>query len=349
MLLVRVCVTEFAFRRGPSPADDGTFASDLRRWVTLGAPRLLVGARQRPTSHGRVIEVGNLEGLRGVAVPTLQRGPSKPELPGVDVVVTSAAITRNTPVARAASGFSVLGGRVMAAIALRRGMRPQERPDTVVNLGEVPSAGIMAVCTASLRHLLRKLIPMRIGMAIAAGFLGYLQIDARARSRMAGGARRSHVLAKERERRCCVEVGTKKSRMKPARRVAWLAFTTVGRSEFAPVPIQMAICAPRKGEFAEPSIGREIRSVTAGASGLGVTAGQRVDRSRVSRESHASWQPHPLNGAVTAVASPAERRIVHRPVAGHTLGSLRRRDQVPAIMARTECDGRVATGQTQTG
>jgi len=315
MLLVRVGVTEFAFLRGPSPANDGSFGSDLGRGVTLGARRLLVGARQRPAGHGRVIEVGNLEGLRGVAFPTLQRGPSEAKLPSMDVVVTSAAIPRKAAVARAASRLPVLRRRVMAAIALRGGMCAQERPDAVVDLGEVPSAGVVAVRAASLRHLLRKLIPMRIGVAIAARFLRYLQIDARARARMACGARCSHVPAEERERRCRVEVGTKKRRMKSAGRVAGLAFTAVGRSEFALVPILVAIGAPGKGEFAEPPIGREIGSVTAGAGGLGVTAGQRIDRSRVSGESHAAWQTHPLNGAVTAVARPAEGRIVHRPVA----------------------------------
>jgi hypothetical protein len=173
----------------------------------------------------------------------LENRPCQAELTQVSVVVAPAAIARDAPVARAVSGFAVLGRRVMTTVAKRRGMRADERPGTVIDLREIPPPRVVTVRAAPLSHLLCELIAMGVGVAIGAGLLRDVQIEARPGRRVAGGARCRHVLSGQREGRGRVELDVEEGRTKPVYRMAGFAFAAVSGRELAPVAILVTVGA----------------------------------------------------------------------------------------------------------
>src|SRR5882672_7091301 len=141
-------MAELALVRRQPPAVRRALAGQVRHRMALRALQRSVRTRERPAGDRLVVEARDLEGRRRVTPVALEHGPREPKLTQVHVVMASAAVARDTPVARAVSGLAVLRRRVMAAVALRGGVNARERPDTVIDLGKTPPVGLMAVPAA---------------------------------------------------------------------------------------------------------------------------------------------------------------------------------------------------------
>src|SRR5579864_7985852 len=206
---------------------------ELGHRMALRTLDLRVGARQRPAGDRGVIEARDLERLGRMALVALEDRLGEPELPEVHVVMAARADARHAAVARAAPVLAVLRGRVMTALALRGRMHAGQRPDAVIDLRQAPSRRRVAMRAASLRHLLGELVAVRVRMAVGAGLLRDVPVDARSRVPVARRARRRRVLADERELRVVVQGGAEERGPEARGRVARLAFAFVPRRELS--------------------------------------------------------------------------------------------------------------------
>src|SRR5689334_19818764 len=117
---MRVRVTELAFRRGQAPADRGAAVPERGECVTLAARRLVVGPRERPPRKGSMIEIGDLEGRRRMALVARERRRGEAKLAEMRIVMAAAAVAGHAAVARAAPRLPILVGRMVATVAFGR-------------------------------------------------------------------------------------------------------------------------------------------------------------------------------------------------------------------------------------
>src|SRR5438105_827179 len=124
----------------------------------------------------------------------------------------------------------------------------------------------MAVRAASLRHFLRELLSVRIGVTLRARLLRHVEVRARPCSGMARGARGRRVLAGERKLRRCMQRDSEERRTEPRGGMTRRALSPVALRELACVLVGMAVRAAPEGEL---SVARRPRQLGLMASRAG--------------------------------------------------------------------------------
>lgn len=302
--------------------------------MALVARRPRVRSGEPPPGDRLMIEVGDLEVLRGVTAITFEDRLFEAELPEVRIVMAATALAWNPAVARACTLLSIFRRGMMAAVAKRRRMRAGQRPRSVIDLRQLPTGGLVTVGTTSLRHLGRKLVSVGIFMAIGARLFCDVKIRSRAWRLVTSRARRGHVFAHERELGLRVQRRAKQRGIKASRRVAGLALASIAIGKLAVVLILMAIGTAIERELSKSLLRRQLRIVATGARGRLVFAGERIRRAWVRREPDRTRKPKPLDGCVATRTCAAKWRLVHGPVARHAFLSFGRRDQVAGVVTR---------------
>lgn len=167
--------------------------------MTGHALELFVCTFERIVCQLGVIESLDLESLRDVArvAVALRRGESK--LPGMHVAMAPRTLTGSPAVRSTATTRPVLLGRAMATVAGGVRVRPGEGPNAMVDPRRIPAARRVAMSTAVLFHLRRKLVAVRIVVAIDAALCFELEVVVGAFALVTAGAGDRGMFAVERE------------------------------------------------------------------------------------------------------------------------------------------------------
>ena len=141
--------------------------------VAARARDLLVFGDEREGGGFVVIELiadlksADVSGL--VATRAIPHRFRQAELAAVNVFVTALALARNAAVrSRRRAGFLF----AVARAACGSLVRTEQRPGRVIDVRLVPIGRRVTLGAAALRHLFRKLITVRVGVAVRANFFG---------------------------------------------------------------------------------------------------------------------------------------------------------------------------------
>jgi len=125
-----------------------------------------------------VVERIDLERLGDVTGVAFSFGRSEPELPRVNVAMTTRALARRARIRRSTTAQSILLGRGMTAVTHRLGMCAGQRPCAVVDAGGPPTPFGVAIRAPTGAHLVCELRSVWVVVAIDAGVRGELEVDA---------------------------------------------------------------------------------------------------------------------------------------------------------------------------
>ena len=198
--------------------------------------------------------------------------------------------------------------------------------------------------TAAVAHLDRKLLAVRVVVAIAATLRSELQVVPRSLSLMTTRATDGLMLAFEWELRSTMLFDGEQRGPEPMLVVATRA---VGRAEAAAMDVPMAVPALLKLQASVPPLHRKLGRVAAFAHNLSVRSLEGKRRLRVSAKPDLLRQPEPTNAGVTVLASVPEHGLVDLGVTGHALRAHAGRGDVALIVTGLALRLRVTGGEAQ--
>jgi hypothetical protein len=150
--------------------------SQPRFSVTGYALDLAVNALERVARELRVVECVDLERVGDMTGLTCALGRGEAKLPGVNVTVATPALAWRPAVSGPLPAQPVLLRGGVATVAGRFRVRTGQRPGAVIDPWRLPTSLGVAVGAASVAHLDRKLLTMRVVVAVDAALRPELQV-----------------------------------------------------------------------------------------------------------------------------------------------------------------------------
>jgi hypothetical protein len=214
-----------------------------------------MGAFERIGGELGVVERLDLERLGDVTGVAFSFGRSEPELPRVNVAMTTRALARRARIRRSATAQSILLGRGMTAVTRRLGMGAGQRPCAVVDARGLPAPFGVAIRAPTGAHLVCELRSVRIFVAIDAGVRGELEVDAGPFALMTAPAGRRLMLPLQGESRAAVLLDAKQGRPEP---VLVVTGCTIHFPEGPAMGVAMAVGALIELELPETAFGGKL-------------------------------------------------------------------------------------------
>jgi len=211
----------------------------------------------------------------------------QPELASVHVVVAPFTSARREPIARSLARFAVRRGRAVTSAAGGLCVRAGERPNAVVDLGQIPIGRGVARRAAVLLHLLCELVAVRVFVTVRSRALGERPIQALARARQAVvalGAGNGGVVTGELETGRCVEGRAEQRGTKPGFGMAEAALAAVALREAGVVRVRVAAPATVELQLPIADIFAQRGLVATGTGHRLVLSHQWIGGFRVRRE-----------------------------------------------------------------
>jgi hypothetical protein len=170
------------------------------------------------------------------------------------------------------------------------------------------------VGAAPVAHLDRKLITMRVVVAVDATLCPDVQVVTGSLTLVTAGTADRLMLAGQRELGATVLLHGEQCRPKP---VLIMAAPAIGGSEAAPMDVAMTVRAVLKLQAPVSPLQRQLGRMAALALDTLVRAHQRKRGLRMRAQPDLSWQPHPANAGVAVFTSISELRFVYLRMAGN--------------------------------
>jgi len=174
-----------------------------------------VNALERVTDELLVLESVDLERVGDVTRLTDALRRRETKLPSVDVAVATPTLTWRPAVRSPLPAHPVLLGRGVTTVAGGLRMGTGQRPDAMIDPWRLPASLGVAVGAAPVAHLDRKLITMRVVVAVDAALRTELQLVPRPFALMTARAADRLVFAAQRELGAAVLIHVEQGRPKP--------------------------------------------------------------------------------------------------------------------------------------
>lgn len=329
------------------PVADGLLAAPKTLPLMAGrTSQIAVSAFERIRRHLGVVERFDFERLRRVTCVAGTLRLAQTELTCVHVAMTTRALTRGTAIGPTMTTQTILLRRPMTAVTRGLGVRACERPRAVVDAGGVPPALGVAVRTATRVHLRRKLITMRVVVAIGASHGGELEVGAGAFPSMAARAR--HGLVPPLEWETCSSVLLHGEGRGPE---AMLVVTAraVGLAERPPMGVAVTVVALVELKLAVSTLQRELGRMAPLTGHVAVHPFEREARLRMRAEADGARKLQPTDAGVAALTSIPEGRFVDLLVTRDTGRTGARGHYVSSIVACLALGLRMPARQAQAG
>ena len=223
-----------------------------------------------------------------------------------------------------------------------------ERPGGMIDVGPIPPLRAVTMGAASLSHLRRELIAVRVVMTVGTGLFSYGETQPWATFAVALATRHGLVAAHQREVGRVVHVGAECGWVEAMRVVALSTLPAITFRKLTSMHIAMTVGALFELQLSISPIRRKRRSMTSRTIHTHVLAVKRKRSALMGAQGNALGHSKPTYVAMTVLTPTAKGCLVDAPMTGHATRATGGGAHITSIMALAALDAAMTSAKTDT-